>query len=67
MKKETDRVYTGSHEEGLRALVRIIARAYIRDIRDKNVTKDEISHKLKRGKRIRNKNKGGKSCQRKNQ
>ena len=66
MKKETDRVYTGSHEEGLRALARIIARAYIRDIRDKTATKDAKQSQTK-GLEKDNQNKKGKICQRKRQ
>ena len=60
MKKETERVYTGSHEEGLRALARIIAHAYIRDIRDKTAAGDSIQfqEKRKRKRAINNSKKG---------
>jgi hypothetical protein len=66
VKKETMKKYTSSHEEGLRALARIIARTYMRDMREKTATMQN-NHKLKNEKRIRNNNKGGKTCQRKKQ
>jgi hypothetical protein len=40
--------YTSSHEEGLRALARIIARAYMRDMREKTATGDSIQFQEKR-------------------
>lgn len=58
--------YTGSHEEGLRALARIIARTYMRDMREKTATMQN-NHKLKNEKRVRNNKKKGKTCQRKKQ
>jgi len=58
--------YTGSHEEGLRALARIIAHAYIRDMREKTATKDEKQLQTK-GLEKNNQNKKGKICQRKRQ
>ena len=52
--------YTGSHEEGLRALARIIARVYIRDMREKTATGDSIQfqEKRKRKRSINNSKKG---------
>ena len=53
---------TGSNEEGLRVLARIIARIYIRDVRDKTATQDvkqsQTEGREKR-KKLRISNKGG--------
>jgi len=55
MVREIKETNTGSNEEGLRVLARIIARVYIRDVRDKTATQDvKQSQTEGRGKKGRN-------------